>query len=142
MQSPKDPQTPILIVDDSSQYTLVLSKILKNVFGYQNITTVESPDRALEVIGNKPDHFRMLFVDFNFPCGTTGGALLERLNSQNALKDKCAFLITSEPTVDNVKQASNAGAVGVVAKPFDREELRKQLDKAERLSASRQADSF
>ena len=142
MESLKDPQTPILIVDDSSQYTLVLSKILKNVFGYQNVTSVESPDQALQAINKDPNRFKMLFVDFNFPCGTTGRALLERLNSQHALKDKCAFLITSEPTVDNVKQASNAGAVGVVAKPFDREELRKQLDKAERLSISKRADSF
>lgn len=142
MDSLKDPQTPILIVDDSSQYTLVLSKILKNVFGYQNVTSVDSPDKAIEAINKDPAKFKMLFVDFNFPCGTTGGALLERLNSQQTLKDKCAFLITSEPTVDNVKQASNAGAVGVVAKPFDREELRKQLDKAERLSISKRADSF
>ena len=142
MENLKDPTTPILIVDDSSQYTLVLSKILKNVFGYTNVSSVETPEKALELLGREPDKFKMLFIDFNFPCGTTGGALLETLKSQNALRDKCAFLITSEPTVDNVKQASNAGAVGVVAKPFDRAELKKQLDKAERLSASRRTDSF
>ncbi len=142
MENYKDPQTPILIVDDSSQYTVVLSKILKNAFGYKNISSVDSPEKALALIADQPEKFKMLFIDFNFPSGTTGGNLLEQLKAKDALKDKCAFLITSEPTVENVKQASNAGAVGVVAKPFDREELKKQLDKAQRLSQTKQADSF
>ena len=142
MTSIKDPSTPILIVDDSVQYTQVLTKILKNVFGYTNITTVDETAEAYKLISSDPERFRMMFVDFRFPSGTTGGDLLTKLNEESLMIDKVAFLITSEPTVDNVKQASAAGAMGVVAKPFDRDQLKKQLERAIRLKDAEQEGSF
>ena len=142
MSSIKDPGTPILIVDDSVQYTQVLTKILKNVFGYTNITTVDETAEAYKLISADPERFRMMFVDFRFPSGTTGGDLLTKLNEESLMIDKVAFLITSEPTVDNVKQASAAGAMGVVAKPFDRDQLKKQLERAIRLKDAEQEGSF
>ena len=142
MSSIKDPGTPILIVDDSVQYTQVLTKILKNVFGYTNITTVDETAEAYKLISADPERFRMMFVDFRFPSGTTGGDLLTKLNEESLMIDKVAFLITSEPTVDNVKQASAAGAMGVVAKPFDRDQLKKQFERAIRLKDAEQEGSF
>lgn len=127
-----DPSTPILIVDDNSQFTQVLRRILESGLGYHNITNVQTTQQAFELISAQPDQFKLLFVDYHFPDGTTGGVLLEHLKAAQLLKDKIAFLITSEPTVDNLKQAVAAGAMGVVAKPFDRVELKKMLDKAER----------
>jgi DNA-binding NtrC family response regulator len=142
METIKDPETPILIVDDSTQYTQVLMKILKNVMGYKNITTVDETSKAYDIISSDPEKFRLIFVDFRFPSGQTGGDLLSKLALNSLMKDKVAFLITSEPTLDNVKQASAAGAFGVVAKPFDREQLVKQIDKAERVIAAEKEGSF
>ena len=132
----RDITTPILIVDDSAQYTTVLRKVLEGGFGYRDVTTVSSATDAYDLISENPERFRILFVDYSLQSGTTGGQLLERLQNENLITDKVAFLITSDPTVENMKQAKAAGALAVVAKPFDREELKTQLDKADRLIKS------
>ena len=141
MTSVRDSTTSVLIVDDSVEYTAVLSKLLKGVFGYQQVTTVSSTADAYALLKGHPGTFQLLFVDYRFPTGSTVGDFLERLSKEELLADKVAFLITSEPTVDNIKQARAAGAVGVVAKPFDREQLRLQLEKAER-AIKTERDSF
>ena len=123
-------ETSVLIVDDSSQYAGVLRKILQGVFGYTDITTVDNPQDAYQLIDKDPTRFGLLFVDYNFPGGENGGDLLQKLCSANLMDSRTAFLITSEPTTENLKNAMAAGALGVVAKPFDRAELKSQLDKA------------
>ena len=134
--------TPILIVDDNRQYTDVLSKMLSGGFGYTNITISDELEEAYEIVKQNPDKFGLLFVDYNFPSGGTGGEFLLKLQAENLLEGKIAFLITSDPTIENVNEARKAGALGVVAKPFDRYELTKQLEKAERAIRSLGVDSF
>ena len=137
-----DARTNVLIVDDNLQYTQVLKRILQGAFGYRNITSVDTTNAAYDLIAKEPERFQLLFVDYNFPGGETGGALLEKLKQSELMANRVAFLITSEPTVDNVKEATQAGALGVVAKPFDREELKKQLEKAERSIVVDNTESF
>lgn len=136
-----DKSTRILIVDDNTMYVQVLSKMLKNALGYEIITAVDSIEKGYRELKSNPNGFDLLFVDFRFPSGETGADLLRRLQQEHLLVEKIVFLITSEPSVDNVKEAKDAGAVGVVAKPFDREELKKQLERASRFFSEPQ-DSF
>lgn len=131
MDTVSDPHLPILIVDDSSQYTAVLQKMLSSGFGYENVTWIESPEEALERLKEEGAPWKLLFIDFNFPGGMSGGRLLQELQFEGALEGRIAFLITSDPTPENMQEATTAGALGVIAKPFDREALRKQLEKAE-----------
>lgn len=137
-----DPANPVLIIDDNPQYTALLSKMLSGVFGYTDITTKSSLQDGYETITESPTKFKLVFIDFRFPTGETGADLLRKLASEHLLEDKVAFLITSEPNADNVKAAAQAGAMGVVAKPFDRGELKKQLEKASRAMSARSIDSF
>ncbi len=134
--------TPILIVDDNAQYASVLQKTLSGAFGYNNISTVDDTQTAYALIQSDPGRFKFLFVDYNFPSGDTGASLLRKLSDQGLLEDKVALLITSDPTPENVQEARNAGAIGVVAKPFDRAQLLQQIEKARRAYASRDIDSF
>jgi len=136
------PLTPILIVDDNPQFATVLRRILEGVFNYSNITLVDSVEKAYSLVNTAPQLHRILFVDYRFPSGENGVQLLQKLASAGLLKGKAAFLITSEPNLENFKQALSAGVVGVVAKPFDREDLRRQLEKAERLLLSENVESF
>lgn len=138
----KESETSILIVEDNLQYSQVLKRLLQGTFGYNNITTVEDTNRAYELIEKQPEKFRLLFVDYHFPSGETGGLLLEKLRDAKLLDDKIAFLITSEPTMENMKQAHEAGAIGVVAKPFNREAIRDQLELAERAVIAANTESF
>ena len=138
----KDPDTPILIVDDSLQYSQVLSKILKHGFGYSNITSVACLEDAEDLVRSDPGKFKLYFVDYNLPNGQTGGTFLRTLQDKDLLEEAIAFLITAEPTVDNMQEARSAGALGVVAKPFDRTELERQLEKARRAVLQRTEECF
>lgn len=135
-------ETPILIVDDSLEYSKVLSKILQHGFGYENVTAVPNLEEAEKLVAEDPNHFKLFFVDYNLPNGRTGSAFLRELQGKDILEDAVAFLITAEPTVDNMREAKDAGALAVVAKPFDRTELEKQLDKAKRAVLQRSVESF
>lgn len=137
-----DPGNSVLIVDDNPQYARILRMMLERTVGFHNVVSVDSTDKGLELLEAEPGRFRLLFVDFHFPDGSTGGQLLERLQSRGLLKDTKAFLITSEPSINNVKQARAAGALGVVAKPFDSVELKRQLEKAERVRILDQGEEF
>lgn len=134
--------SPVLIVDDNPQYTMVLRKILEGGFGFTEVISVESTDQAFSLLTESPEKFKFLFVDFRFQGTETGGDLLQRLGSAGLLENKAVFLITSEPTADNMKQALSAGALGVVAKPFDREDLKRKLEAAARVLSMNQKDSF
>lgn len=127
-----DPNSSVLIIDDNVQYSKVLTKMLEQGFGYLNIKVVHTLEEGYKLISENPLEYKLLFIDFRFPSGGTGGDLFLRLSKERLLDGKAAFLITSEPNVDNVKLANDCGAMGVVAKPFDRTQLRKQLEKAKR----------
>lgn len=133
---------PVLIVDDNPQYTQVLKRILQKGLGYSDVTTADSPQQAFDLINQQPQRFKLLFVDYHFPGGESGAILLERLSRASLLMDKVAFLVTADPTADNLKQAMKFGAKGVVAKPFDRDDLKKQLEKAQRSIAVDQGEGF
>lgn len=136
------PQTSILIVEDNVHYAKVLRRLLEAVLGYTNITWVENTIEAHLLISQDPARFQVLFVDFNFPVGDTGGDFLEKLQSEGMIQDKVIFLITSEPNCHNVAQATKAGAMGVVAKPFDREQLVSQIERAKKVVFADSLEDF
>lgn len=137
-----DPALPILIVDDNHQYAQLLRRILESGFGFNNITAVNDTKEAQQLISNEPNRFRLLFIDYNFPSGFSGGELLQDLKNEKLLDDKAAFLITSEPSPNNVDQAATAGALGVVVKPFNRVDLAVKIDKAVRFLDLSSGESF
>jgi CheY-like chemotaxis protein len=128
-------QTRILIVDDSPQFSMILKRLLTGVFGYNSITTFPTSQDALERIAANPDEFGLIFLDFHFPQGMNGAELLAALAERQLLSGKIVFLMSSDPTAEALQQVLKAGAAGVITKPFDREELKRQLDRAVRLAA-------
>lgn len=137
-----NPAIPVLIVDDSMQFASLLRKMLESGLGYQDITHVENTTKAYELIAGSPHHYGVIFIDFRFPDGETGGELLTRLGSEGLLTHSISFLITSEPSSENLKQAKDAGAFGVIAKPFNRDVLRTQLERAEASIAADNIEYF
>ena len=118
-----------LIVDDSVSYAAVLKKILEAGLGIQSVQHCVELSTAEQLIRANPNEFSLLFVDYRFPTGGTGVELLEKLRGVLP-PESVQFLITSEPTPENVKRALAAGASGVVSKPFDRKQLALQLARA------------
>lgn len=126
------PETPILIVDDNPQFAGLLKRLLSAQYEFTTIDIFESPEEALPKVRENKEYYQLFFVDFNFPGATNGCDFLSALGDEGVLEGKTAFLITSEPTGDNVRRAMDAGARGVVGKPFNRDDLHNQLQKAAR----------
>ncbi len=108
---------------------------------------IKDPSTPVLIVDDSQDYAKMLdfslfFVDYNFPVGENGTAFLRKLAARNLLEGRVAFLITSEPTLKNMEEASAAGAAGVVAKPFDIKQLLEQIDRAGRKLFSDSIDTF
>lgn len=137
-----DQKTRILIVDDSIQFAMVLNRLLTGIFGFTAITTLSSTEDALQRLESEPAEFGLVFLDFHFPSGMSGGELLTMMSEKGLLGDKIVFLMSSDPTAEALQRVLKSGAAGVIAKPFDRDELRRQLERASRLAHADEADSF
>lgn len=135
-------QAEILIVDDSAQYAKVLDRILRQGLGYSNITIAESAEEAEQILLSQQQHFDLVFVDHNLGQGATGCDLLRHVWESKGMRDSVFFLITSEPSSENMKKALDAGAAGLIAKPFDRELLRQQLIQAAKNQEIEEVESF
>lgn len=135
-------QTEILIVDDSLQYAKVLDRILRQGLGYSNITTARSVEEAETIISSDAHHFDLVFVDHNLGQGATGCDLLREISESKVMRNAVFFLITSEPSSENMKKALDAGAAGLIAKPFDRELLRQHLMQAAKYQEMAEEESF
>ena len=122
----------VLIVEDSSHYSLVLERLLARGLGYKNITTLSNTLDAYTMIKLNPTRFSILFVDYHFPSGDNGAELIAKLRDESLLEGKIVLVITSDPSLENAKAAAAAGALGLVAKPFDAHQLKLQIEKARR----------
>lgn len=134
-------QHRVLIVDDSKDYAKMLERLLKAKGGVTDVTTCFSIDEGKSLISSG-ERYALYFVDYNFPTGGKGTDFLRFLQENGCLEKSVAFLITSEPTLKNMEDATNAGAVGVVAKPFDIQQLLSQLELAKRKLFSDGIDYF
>ena len=126
------PETSVLIVDDSKDYSLVLERILASGLGYKEIVKVDTTQEAYAQLKDHPEKFDLLFIDYHFPDGTSGKDLVQTLQQQGMLEHKITFWITAEPDLEKAKEAVEVGLAGVVVKPFDRKQLRSQLERVER----------
>lgn len=125
--------TAVLIVDDNPQFAGLLQRLLQSSWGFTTVDIETSPEAAVSRLLAGESHYSIFFIDFHFPEELNGCDVLLKLKQQGILEKRFAFLITSEPTGENIQRAMEAGAIGVVGKPFNREDLERQLTKAARL---------
>ena len=125
-----DHTAPILIVEDNIHYAKVLEKLLISSLGFDNITTTDNTEEAYDLIQKNSNYYKLLFVDFNFPVGDNGYSLIKKLKDNNLIEKKLIFLITSDPSYEKLKDVTSLGAVGIVGKPFNKEQIIDQLQKA------------
>jgi len=126
-------QTSILIVEDSANYSTILKRLLTSGLGFSDVETVPDTEKAMAAILASPGRFNLLFVDFHYPVGDNGATFLANLRAQKLMEKRMAFIITSDPSLETMREANAAGAVGVVAKPFDIGQLRQQIERAKRV---------
>ncbi len=137
-----DAATATLIVDDSIQFATILSKLLRATSGYTDITQATTIEKAISLLSDEASPIRLIVVDYRFPNGETGLRLLQWMSEQGKTKKITTFLITSEPTPEILSKVLAFGGFGVIAKPVDRSELKKQLEKAQALRNADELEYF
>jgi len=115
----------ILIVDDDPALLEALPPIIRFRLSHVDSETAHSPEQALRLLSSK--HYDAILSDIRLP-GMDGLELLRHIRS---LRPATPVVMMTAHGDDTVKQAAlQAGAVGFLQKPFEREELIRQLQVA------------
>jgi CheY-like chemotaxis protein len=128
----------ILIVDDSVSVRKALERLLapRNF----NVVSVSSAEHALEAVAQ--DTPSLIIADIVMP-GMNGFELTQRLKSSAHHKHIPVLLISGIVDASVQAQAKEAGAQGVVSKPFTPEELFPRIDEVfQTLSAADQQETI
>ena len=115
----------ILIVDDFATMRRILRNILKEM-GFTNITEVEDGKTALKELKN--DSFDLILCDWNMP-EMTGLEVLEKVRSDDQLKDLPFIMVTAEAQKQNIVAAVKAGVTNYIIKPLTAETVNDKLNK-------------
>ena len=115
----------VLIVDDFATMRRILKNILKQI-GFSNIAEAEDGKTALVQLKNRK--FDLVLCDWNMP-EMTGLELLQKVRSDDELKDTPFVMVTTEAHKDNILDAVKAGVSNYVVKPFTAETIGEKLKK-------------
>ena len=115
----------VLIVDDFATMRRILKNILKQI-GFSNIAEAEDGKTALVQLKNRK--FDLVLCDWNMP-EMTGLELLQKVRSDDELKDTPFVMVTAEAHKDNILDAVKAGVSNYVVKPFTAETIEEKLKK-------------
>jgi len=115
----------ILIVDDFATMRKILRNILKQI-GFKNISEADDGKSALKIL--KKENFDLILSDWNMP-EISGLELLNKVKSDNELKNIPFVMVTAEAQKDNILEAVKAGVNSYILKPFTPETVREKLNK-------------
>lgn len=117
----------IVIADDDSVTCLVL-RMLLNEHGCKVVGEAHNGEKAIELcVNHRPD---IVFLDINMPR-LDGHHAAERI--RRASEGVAVIMITTQPTLDNVQKAIQAGAGGFIVKPFNAVKVMETIDNCMKL---------
>ena len=105
----------LLVVDDNEDNLYTLTHRLKRQ-GYDNLTTAENGQQALDLLARQP--FDLVLLDIMMPV-MNGYEVLEHLKSDMALKDIPVIMISAVDEMDSIVRCIKAGAEDHLPKPFN-----------------------
>jgi DNA-binding NtrC family response regulator len=115
----------ILIVDDTEVIRNLLSELLVSE-GYE-VLTASNGLEALDIIRSM--HVDLVFCDIHMPKKNG----LETLVGSKKIDPELLFIMTDSLPDEMAESARSMGAIGCVSKPFDLEEIRSSVQRAEAL---------
>ncbi|MFN7947804.1 MAG: diguanylate cyclase [Blastocatellia bacterium] len=118
----------ILIVDDDSNSRLVLAKTLQH-FGHEVIVAPDG-ERAWQMYDAEP--YQFVITDFRMP-ELNGPGLCRRIRKSKNHDYTYIILLTTDDNRDDLLEGLDAGADGLLRKPFDRAELEARIRAGERI---------
>lgn len=112
----------LLIVDDTEIDRIILKSILCREF---EITEANGGNVAFEYITMQGEQLDGILLDIAMPH--IDGFDVLRLMKDKGVTDIPVFLVTAEPTMDNVKRAMQYNVADFIGKPFDRDDVLRRL---------------
>lgn len=112
----------LLIVDDTEIDRIILKSILCKDF---DLLEASSGNAAFEYISSKSDQLDGILLDIAMP-NIDGFDVLRFMEDKN-MNHIPVFLVTAEPTRDNVEKALKYNISEFIGKPFDREDVLRRL---------------
>lgn len=116
----------VMVVDDDGISRMVLQHLLSSL-GLFDICEAEDGDIAWDMLqaGVRP---ALCFCDGRMPR-MPGLELLEKIQREPGLRAMPFVLVSATEEQEVVEQALQMGAAGYIVKPFDKDDVRAQLDK-------------
>lgn len=113
----------ILVVDDDPDIRIIAKLALESVGG-MHVTCAESADEAVAFLeGDRPT---VVLLDVMMP-GCDGTGCLSRIRRLKGMEDLPIIFMTARTEQQHVTSYLQAGAVGVIGKPFDPLQLASQV---------------
>lgn len=112
----------LLIVDDTEIDRIVLRSILQVDF---EIDDVDNGNAAFDYITTKGDQLDAILLDISMP--NIDGFDVLRFMRDKGITNIPVFLVTAEPTRDNVEKAIEHKIAGFIGKPFNKEDVPRRL---------------
>lgn len=122
----------VLVVDDSKFMRRIVKKHLKTM-GLENTVEASDGKEALALLKN--EKVDLILSDLNMR-GINGIEFLKAVRADNEIKDIIFIMLTAESQPHIVFEAVKARVSKYVLKPFTRETLQENIEKAFRLKES------
>ena len=120
-----NPNMKILVVDDFSTMRRVLRGALKQI-GLRNVKEAENGREALLKL--KIEKYDLILCDWNMP-EMTGLELLQKIRSDEKLKNIPFIMITAEAKKECIIEAAKSGVNSYIVKPFTAETIKEKLQR-------------
>lgn len=122
----------IQVVDDSATTRRVISTLLRRI-GFANVDEAENGLEGYEMAQEK--RYSMIIPDWAMEP-MNGIELVNKLRSDEDLKDTPVIVVSSASRVEDVVRAKAAGVDAYIVKPFDAAGLRDKIAWVKRRSAA------
>lgn len=120
-----DTNISILIVDDSGTMRSIMTKSLMDI-GFKNITKAQNGLDAIEKL--KEIKIDIIISDWNMP-EMDGFDFLKWTRAEDKYKKIPFLMATAQADKTQQEAVKGAGGNGLIAKPFDQEELKSYIEK-------------
>ena len=105
----------ILVVDDELHNLVLINEVL-SLNGYKHVTTMQEPEKAVQLF--ESEHFDLIVLDINMPA-LDGFAVMEKLKKNENIEIPPILILTAQHMQDTMLRALESGARDYVTKPFN-----------------------
>jgi len=118
-----DYSMPVLVVDDYRAVARIIGRLL-NQAGFKEVDDAGDAEEALAKMRERK--YGLVLSDWHM-APMTGFELLEAAKADEKLRDTTFIMVSADFSPENATAAKQAGASGLMLKPFDAQTLRAKI---------------